>query len=179
MPRQAGLSIVFVRHGESEANVGARISDIPENVVNLTERGRIQAAHVEAGHFDLACASQFPRARQTAEIILSGRPYFVDSRINERKSGMDGRAVREFNELILKDPVHFRPVGGESFHEEMQRVKNFMDEMAMLHSGCRMLAVSHENPILAALALSGMDPLQAALGSIANCQKVEITWPKS
>ncbi len=176
VPRQAGVSIVFVRHGESEANVERRISDIPERIVNLTEKGKYQASLVETGPFDLAYASEFPRAWQTAEIILSGKPFLIDGRINERKSGMDGRPVHEFNQLVLQDPVHYRPDGGESFHEEMEMVKSFMDEMALNHPGGRILAVSHENPILAALALSGMEPHESALGSIANCQKVEIFW---
>ncbi len=177
MPRQAGVSIVFVRHGESEANVEGRISDNPERVVNLTEKGRIQASLVDPGEIDIAFCSEFHRARQTAEIIFRRGPVLVDGRINERKSGMDGRPVHEFNEMILHDPVNFSPEGGESFIEEMTRVRRFLDEMASLNQGKRVLAVSHENPILAALALAGMDPLEAALGSIKNCQKVEISWP--
>lgn len=181
MPRQAGVSIVFFRHGESEANAEKRINDDPKRIVNLTELGRRQASMVEMDSYDHAYASEFPRAQQTAKIILSGSalPLHVDARINERKSGMDGRPVHEFNEEIRVDPVNFRPIGGESFFEEMGRLKSFLDDMASLHPGKKILAVSHENPILAALALCGMDPGEAALGSIANCQKVEITWPKS
>ena len=181
MPRQAGVSIVFLRHGESEANVEKRINDDPGRIVNLTELGRRQAAMVEMDSYDHAYASEFPRAQQTAKIILSENvlPLYVDARINERKSGMDNRPVREFNEKIRVDPAGFRPERGESFFEEMERLKSFLDDMASLHSGKKILAVSHENPILAALALCGMDPGEAALGSIANCQRVEITWPKS
>ena len=179
--RQAGVSVVFFRHGESEANVEARINDDPERIVNLTELGRRQAAMVAKDSYDHAYASEFPRAQQTAKIILSesALPLHVDARINERKSGMDNRPVREFNERMRADPAGFRPEGGESFREEMARLKSFLDDMAALHPGKKILAVSHENPILAALALCGMDPREAALGSIANCQKVEITWPKS
>ena len=136
---------------------------------------------VEKDLFDHAYASEFPRAQQTAKIILSESaiPLHVDARINERKSGMDGRPVHEFNEQIRGDPAGFRPEGGESFLEEVERLRSFLDDMASLHPGKKILAVSHENPILAALALCGMDPGEAALGSIANCQRVEITWPKS
>ncbi|HQT25303.1 MAG TPA: histidine phosphatase family protein [Burkholderiales bacterium] len=177
MPRQTGVSIVFVRHGESEANVERRISDNPERVVNLTEKGRIQASLVDPGSIDFAFSSEFHRARQTAGIIFPSGPVFIDGRINERKSGMDGRPVHEFNEMILDDPVYFRPDEWESFFDEMNRIRSFLDEMAIINQGKRILAVSHENPILAALALAGMDPLEAALGSIRNCQKVEISWP--
>lgn len=181
VPRQTGVTVVFVRHGESEANVGKRINDDPERIVNLTEFGRKQAQSVDAGSFAFAYASEFPRAQQTAKIILgeTGLALNTDTRINERRSGMDNMPVCEFNEKIRQDPVHFRPENGESFFEEMERLKSFLDEMAVLHEGKRILAVSHENPILAALALCGMDPSEAAVGSIANCQKVEITWPRS
>ncbi len=179
--RQAGVSVVFFRHGESEANVEKRINDDPRRTIDLTELGRRQAAMVAKDSYDHAYASEFPRAQQTAKIILSEStlPLHVDARINERKSGMDNRPVREFNEKMRIDPAGFRPEGGESFLEEMERLKSFLDDMASRHPGKKILAVSHENPILAALALCGMDPGEAALGAIANCQKVEITWPKS
>ena len=181
VPRQAGVTILLVRHGESEANVARRINDNPNRQVNLTDLGRQQAESVDAGQIDLAYASEFPRAQQTARLILrqAHLPVLIDPRINERRSGMDDIPVHEFNERMRRDPVHFRPEGGESFHEEMDRVGDFLDEMAIRHPGKRILAVSHENPILAALAVAGMDPLEAALGSIANCQAIELTWRKA
>ncbi|NNM81112.1 MAG: histidine phosphatase family protein [Burkholderiales bacterium] len=183
MPRQAGVRILYFRHGQSEANVARQISDDPSRIVNLTDTGRVQAqgARDLLSGIELSCAyaSEFPRAQQTASILLNGGEFRVDSRINERKSGMDGRSVQEFNDLVRNDPAGFCPPGGESFFDEMQRVKDFMDEMAERHSGGTILAVSHENPILAALALCGQDPAEAALGDIANCEKIEVTWPRS
>lgn len=183
MPRQAGLKIILVRHGQSEANVAHCINDDPLRPVGLTELGREQAeavaSELAALDFDCAYVSEFPRARQTAGIILSGRacPLMIDARLNERRSGMDGQPVHAFNELIRPDPVNFRPENGESFLEEMARLNAFLDEVHARHAGGRILAVSHENPILAALALSGMAPIEAALGSIANCATVELSWP--
>lgn len=174
-----------MRHGESEANVARRISDDPLRLVGLTELGRMQAgrAAAELGQtaFDCAYVSEFPRARQTAGIILSGRtcPLFVDARLNERKSGMDGEPVHAFNDLVRHDPVNFRPENGESFLEEMARLNSFLDEVHARHPGGTILAVSHENPILAALALAGMNPIDAALGSVSNCAQVELSWPSA
>jgi hypothetical protein len=39
------------------------------------------------------------------------------------------------------------------------------------------LAVSHENPILAAMALAGRPAEDAARGGIANCVWIELIWP--
>ncbi len=181
VPRQACVTVVLVRHGESEANIARCINDDPLKPVNLTDLGRQQAESVDVGCVDFAYASEFPRAQQTASIILrkAGIPLHVDSRINERRSGMDGMPVHLFNEKMKLDPVHFKPMGGESFHEEMIRVGGFLDEMAIRHPGKRILAVSHENPILAALAAWGKDPMEAALGAVANCEAIEIIWPRS
>lgn len=90
---------------------------------------------------------------------------------------MDGLPVNAFNDLVRPDPLHIKPVQGESFLEQMERLRSFMDEIAMHHPEGLILAVSHENPILAALALTSNDPERAVRGSIANCEWVELDWP--
>lgn len=177
------MKIFLVRHGESEANVARRINDDPSRPVNLTERGRAQADDVSgqlcALPFIHAYASEFPRAQQTAEILL--RPHAcrlcIDARINERRTGMDGLPVEAFHELVYPDPLRIKPERGESFLEQMERVRGFMDELAARHPDGLVLAVSHENPILAAMALAADDPERTARGSIANCGWVELDWP--
>jgi broad specificity phosphatase PhoE len=177
------MKIVLIRHGESEANVANRINDDPARVVNLTQRGRgqaeVAAQALRAMRFTQAYASEFARARQTAEILLCHQacPLDIDARLNERRSGMDGLPVHVFNELMRADPLRIRPPCGESFLEQMERLRAFLDEAASRHPQGSVLAVSHENPILAALALSEGDPEQAAQGSIANCGWVELNWP--
>jgi broad specificity phosphatase PhoE len=53
-----------------------------------------------------------------------------------------------------------------------------MDEIAGRHPDGIVLAVSHENPILAAQALLADDPEQVIFGGIANCAWVELSWPR-
>jgi len=101
----------------------------------------------------------------------------IDARLNERRSGMDGLPVHAFNDLIRSDPLHIKPPLGESFLEQMERLGSFMDEIAGRHPDGMVLAVSHENPILAARALLADDPEQVLTGSIANCEWVELSWP--
>jgi len=174
----------MVRHGESEANVTDRINDDPSRIVNLTVRGRDQAEAAAIGlrgmRFTHAYASEFPRAIQTAEILLrhSACKLRIDARLNERRSGMDGLPVHTFNHLIRTDPLRIKPMRGESFVEQMERLGSFMDEIAARHPEGTVLAVSHENPILAAQALLVDDPERIALGNIANCAWVELTWPR-
>jgi alpha-ribazole phosphatase/probable phosphoglycerate mutase len=174
------MRIIFVRHGESEANVAQCINDDPARIVNLTARGREQAMAVgEAlrdAAFTHAYASEFPRARQTAACILRHHAceLRIDARLNERRSGMDGLPVDTFNDLVRTDPLRIKPPRGESFLEQMERLRSFLDDLSARHPQATVLAVSHENPILAALALSG-DAEQIARGCIANCQAIEIT----
>lgn len=177
------MKIVFVRHGESEGNVVHEINDNPARIVNLTERGRGQA--VAAGEalrgrrFTVAYASEFPRARQTAEIILRHQAcgLRIDARINERRSGMDGMPVHVFNDLIRVDRLYMKPAHGESFVEQMERLRSFLDDVAACHPEGQVLAVSHQDPILAALALTADDPEEVASRVLSNCERVELRWP--
>jgi broad specificity phosphatase PhoE len=138
---RGSMRIHLVRHGESEANVAGLINDDPRRPIALTTLGRKQAESAAVKLREIAfthCyASELLRARQTAAILLHGRPIEVvlDARLNERRSGMDGLPVDTFNELIREDPVHFKPERGESFLEQMSRVKSFLDEAAQVPSG--------------------------------------------
>ncbi|HUW25204.1 MAG TPA: histidine phosphatase family protein [Gallionella sp.] len=176
------MKLLLIRHGESTGNIAHVINDDPARAVHLTERGRAQAEaaaeRLRAVPFTHAYASEFPRAQQTAEILLHHHtcPLQIDMRLNERNTGMDGLHVKLFIDLVRSDPLHTKPPHGESFVEQMERLRGFMDEIAMRHPGGTLLAVSHENPILAVLALTAFDPEQTARGSIANCEWVEVDW---
>ncbi len=177
------MRIVLVRHGESEANVAHVINDDPKRIVDLTDNGRAQAEEAARQLRDVpfthAYASEFPRAQQTAQIILRHHlcPLQIDARLNERLSGMDGLPVDTFNDLVRPDPLHIKPERGESFMEEMERLRSLMDEVAAHHPDGIVLAVSHENPIVAALALTVGDPDQVIRRKVANCGMVELAWP--
>ncbi len=179
------MKIIFVRHGESEANVAGRINDNPARGVNLTKCGQKQAEaasdKLRTARFTHAYVSEFPRAQQTAKILLRHHTCAlqIDARINERKTGMDWLPVKAFHDLVYADPLHTRPDHGESFLEQMERLRSFLDEAAARHPDGTVLAVSHENPILAALALQNSNLEEIARGSITNCSWVEMEWPAS
>lgn len=176
------MKIFLVRHGESEGNVIHEINDDPRRIVNLTERGREQAGvaanKLRTMPFTHAYASEFPRAQQTAAILLHHHdlPLRIDARLNERRSGMDGLPVDDFNNLVNTDPLRYKPERGESFLEQMERLRSFLDEISARHAHGMVLAVSHENPIVAALALTMDDPMQMIRDSVANCGWVELDW---
>ncbi|MEW6676373.1 MAG: histidine phosphatase family protein [Pseudomonadota bacterium] len=179
--------IVFLRHGESGANVAGVINDNPARAWPLTQKGRDQArqagAALAAMGFEAVYVSQFQRTQETARELMAvwpanvRCPMQVDARINERRSGLDGQPVEAFNGLVRPDPVHIRPPGGESFLEQMARVKTFMDAVAQAHPAARILAVSHENPIQAARAVAGVEALRSLAAPVANCAWVSLDWP--
>ncbi|MDO9226134.1 MAG: histidine phosphatase family protein [Pseudomonadota bacterium] len=177
------MRVYLVRHGESEANIGGYINDDPSKPVTLTAKGRAQATTaaeaLRAVAITHAYASRFPRARETAEIILAGRELSltIDARLNERRSGLDGQSVEAFNSLVCADPVRIKPENGESFLEQMARLRAFLDEIAQRHPQGVVLAVSHENPILAVAALAGREAEVAARGAIGNCEWLLLEWP--
>lgn len=179
------MRLYLLRHGESEANVAGIINDDPYRPVALTPRGCEQAEAAAEGlravAISHAYASQFLRARQTADILLAALgldlPLRLDPRLNERRSGLDGRPVEAFNGLVRPDPVRIRPVAGESFLEQMARVGWFFDDAAQRHPDAVVLAVTHENPILAAAALAGRPVEEAARGGIGNCEWIVVEWP--
>ena len=177
------MKIFLVRHGESEGNVKHEINDDPLRIVNLTARGRAQAEaaaeRLRAITFTHAYVSEFPRARQTIAILLQGRglKHEVDARLNERRSGMDGQHVDVFNDYVRADYLRIKPPLGESFLEQMARLRSFLDEAASRHTDTTVLAVSHENPIVAAYALTVADPERVMHNIVHNCEWVEISWP--
>ncbi|MBI4809123.1 MAG: histidine phosphatase family protein [Nitrosomonadales bacterium] len=177
------MKIILVRHGESEGNVKNEINDDPGRIVNLTARGRAQAAataeRLREMPFTHAYVSQFPRAQQTAAILLQHHTLdlHIDARLNERISGMDGLHVDVFNDLVRPDYLHIKPPGGESFIEQMGRLRSFLDEAATRHPDAVVLAVSHENPIVAALCLTSTDPAATSRRGVVNCEWVELEWP--
>lgn len=176
------MRLFLVRHGQSQANVDDLINDDPHEPVALTEQGRVQAQtaaeilrqQLRGEPFFMAWCSEFLRARQTAEILLAGMDsdLLEDVRINERHSNLNGQPTAAFNDLVRPDPLNIRPAGGEDFHEVMARMASFLESLKTYSQG-PLLAVSHENPMQAVLALLGIEPAQAVRHRLANCAMIE------
>ena len=177
------MQITLVRHGESISNIGNYINDDPSKPVGLTDRGITQAEslaqRLRTEIFTHAYASEFPRAQQTASILLRQHDceLIIDARLNERKSGMDGQPVDLFNDQVKLDPLHFKTATGESFLEQMARLRSFLDELALRYPAGKVLAVSHENPIMAALALTVIDASSVVFNNLENCGRLDLHWP--
>jgi probable phosphoglycerate mutase len=144
-----GITIYFVRHGETDWNAARRYQgqrDIP-----LNDRGREQArrngealrtllpAIADADYV----ASPFARARETMEIVrgrlgLEAEGYRIDDRLTELNYGhWEGLLQADLPELDpaglaerAKDPLRWRPRGGESYADLLQRTVDWLDSVS-------------------------------------------------
>jgi probable phosphoglycerate mutase len=146
---KSGVTLYFVRHGETDWNVAKRYQgrrDIP-----LNERGRAQARRngrmlaelvgSRAASLDHV-ASPLARARETMEIMraelrLDPKGYRTDERLAEIAYGhWEGRL---WSELPHTDPEGFaarradtwgwQPIGGESYRMLSERVALWLREV--------------------------------------------------
>lgn len=137
------MKLYIVRHGETDWNKARKVqghSDIPLNEygIHLAEQ---TAEGMKDIPFDMVYTSPLIRAKQTAEIILSGRdiPVFESEGIKELGfgayeglccSGEFRAAESEAFKKFFTDTGNYIPAeGGESIQVLMERTGNFLKEL--------------------------------------------------
>lgn len=133
--------IYFVRHGQSEWNVEAKVCGCTDSP--LTEKGRAQAQEtarvikerIDAGemHIDEILASPLSRAYNTGLAIseATGVPIRIEPRIIEQNFGEwegENKDTAEFH--YAKAQFGDGHKGGESNMRVAQRVYNLLDELS-------------------------------------------------
>ncbi|PWU20617.1 MAG: phosphoglycerate mutase [Candidatus Rokuibacteriota bacterium] len=140
--------------------------------LHLSDQGRLQADAV-AGRLDklpkiaAIYASPLERARETALPIAKARHLAL--RVEHDLSELDigdwtGLSLKQACrkpewELIQRHPSGFRFPGGESFTEMQTRMTAALGKLAARHRGETIVAVSHADPIKAAVAHALGTPL--------------------
>lgn len=149
MPLQAGVTLYFVRHGQTEWNRLKRLQgqiDIPLNDTGraqATENGRrlrdVLGAEMDALDF---VASPLSRTRETMELLreaagLPREPYRTDPVLQEIRYGHWEGAY--LDELKRQDPegfaerrtnkLYWRPIDGESYAELRERVAGWLESV--------------------------------------------------
>jgi len=153
------LSIKLVRHGESQANVGAvNTWEVGDHSVELTPRGHDQArqagALIGAEFFTgaIAYSSPFRRARDTLDDLLSGAGidrstllHYEDPRLREVDHGYVSIDTQRPMQTKY-GPFYYRFEGGESPADCYDRTSGFLESMMrqVLRVGAeRVLIVTH------------------------------------
>ena len=151
--------LIYVRHGESNSTV-ARVIGGPRTCSGLSPLGVQQAQALRdrwttAPEFtpDMVIASQFPRARQTAEIVAEafGSPEIVtDAGFGEHDPGeeCDGMTMAAFVERWgttswEEDPFGVTFPGGETLAEFHFRVGTAVRRLVDTHPESTILIACH------------------------------------
>lgn len=155
--------VLLVRHGQTPTT-GATLPGRARGL-HLAETGIAQAGAVAAriaGLENVAAvyASPLERTRETAKPIARalGTKVVAERGLLECDFGewtgaqlADLRKKPEWS-TVQRYPSGFRFPGGESFSEMQQRMVSTLDRLAERHRGATVVAVSHADPIKAAVA---------------------------
>jgi len=162
-PPPRGTLVLLVRHGETPTT--GKLLPGRARGLHLSDAGRAQAEAV-AGRLavlpriDAVYASPLERTRETAKPIGAVRqlPVTVDKGLLEvdigEWTGLELSAVAKLPEwkIVHTYPTGFRFPGGESFPEMQQRIVGAIERLRSAHPGGVIVAVSHADPIKAAVA---------------------------
>ena len=154
-----GITLYFVRHGETDWNAERRYQG--QRDVPLNDKGREQARrngrtlaaispHLSAARF---IASPLGRTRETMELLraemgLTPQDYALDDRLMELSYGTwEGQLQDELAKIDPEgwaartlDPYRWRPRGGESYADLLVRSAKWLeciehDTIAVSHGG--------------------------------------------
>lgn len=154
--------MLLVRHGQT-ATTGTLLPGRAPGL-HLADTGRAQAeraaARIAELQVDAVYASPLERARETAAPISAAVQLKtrVDKGLLEcdfgEWTGSELKALMKLPEwkTVQRYPSGFRFPGGESFTEMQTRIVSAIDRLRAAHPGGVVVAVSHADPIKAAVA---------------------------
>jgi probable phosphomutase (TIGR03848 family) len=156
-------TVLLVRHGQTPST-GTTLPGRAKGL-HLADTGKAQAEAAAARIAKLdkvaaVYASPLERTRETAAPIAAGLGLRVKTErgLLECEFGdWTGRALKDLARLpewktVQRYPSGFRFPGGESFAEMQTRITSTLARLAAAHRGETIVAVSHADPIKAALA---------------------------
>lgn len=152
---------ILVRHAESVINVDGIVNGDPSLPYPLTERGREQARAlgraVAEDPIDLCAVSEFPRAKETADIALEGRaiPRLTMADLNDIRPGeLEGARLTAVRNWLREHGVAAIPPGsGESRLDTMRRYGRAFRSIGARPERVIMI-VAHGLPVTVARVLS-------------------------
>jgi probable phosphoglycerate mutase len=162
-PPPTSTLVLLVRHGQT-ATTGTLLPGRAAGL-HLADAGRAQAERVaeriaELKNVAAVYASPLERARETAAPIAAALQLKtrVDKGLLECDFGeWTGAELKTLMKLpewkaVQRYPSGFRFPGGESFTEMQVRMVSAIDRLRAAHPGAVVVAVSHADPIKAAVA---------------------------
>jgi broad specificity phosphatase PhoE len=131
------MKVYLARHGHSAYNELGLCNADPSVPVALTELGQRQAGELVERLGDAVIqaifTSELLRTQQTADIVSARHDAvrLVDARLNDNRSGFEGRPARDFYEALSLAPDReaARFNDGESLADVRLRTAAFMDDL--------------------------------------------------
>lgn len=151
------MHLIAVRHGQTDSNTlrvlqGKRLDE------SLNSVGREEAKQLltELANQEISAiySSSLQRARETAQIIADAfaMEVIINNRLAERDFGnLTGKTWEEITASGYHDLKHrdsrlqydYRPFGGESYKQVLERIRSCLEELATLHNEQTILFVTH------------------------------------
>ena len=164
------VTVVLVRHGTTATTGKVLPGRAPGLHLSAAGRAQAETAAGRIGALDdvrAVYASPLERAQETAAPIAgaTGRRVRTVEGLNECDFGTwTGRKLADLRRLaawrqVQNVPSGFRFPGGESFAEMQTRICDTLGELTAGHRGGAIVAVSHADPIKAAVAQAAGTPL--------------------
>lgn len=162
--RAEATTVLLVRHGRTSTTGSVLPGRAPG--LHLADDGRDQAERAAARIAPLGVAavyaSPLERTRETAAPIAraAGKRVRTSKGLIECDFGSwTGAALSKLRRLdawkqVQSAPSTFRFPGGESFLDMQQRVWSDLERLVAAHAGATIVAVSHADPIKAAVAMA-------------------------
>jgi broad specificity phosphatase PhoE len=146
--------LLLARHGQSLFNVDGVVNGDPALDRGLSDAGRAAAEGLRrqlAGiRVDLCVTSRFPRAQETALLVLGERPgvqRLVDADLDDIRIGeLEGRTLDDYRAWKGKHARSDRFPGGESLDEAAARYADAFERLAD-RTEETILCVCHEIPV--------------------------------
>jgi probable phosphoglycerate mutase len=147
--------IILIRHGETEWNLCGRWQGHADSA--LSPRGIAQAKalseRMAKEEVDQVYASDLERAQHTARLAGSEAnwTFSLMPELRERDLGvLEGLTTDEMlvehpdvYRSFREDGPEYQPPGGESFKQFYDRCSSAVEKLALLHSGKKIVAVTH------------------------------------
>jgi probable phosphoglycerate mutase len=161
--RPASTLILLVRHGQTPTtgtSLPGRAPGLHLADTGVAQANAAAARLAELTKVDAVYASPLERARETAAPIgkALGHKVAIDKGLLECDFGdWTGGLLKDLMkkpewETVQKFPSGFRFPNGESFPEMQTRIVSALDRLCEKHRGGVVVAVSHADPIKAAVA---------------------------
>ena len=143
--------LIWVRHGQTDANVSHILQGQSEGT--LTETGRKQARqlarHLGDFEIDHLITSDLRRAKETAQFIADEKniPLEFSEMAREWNVGhLDGQpaaALEDAFQMAKVPKTDYKPEDGESLNDLRDRAQKFCQQIVQDHDSKRVLICSH------------------------------------